>query len=193
MAMNENINNSVIMVSEITTSLNNSVAMILKEVQKLQDEVQKLCCEKEKLVSEIEKLRGEQTQLTVNVSPKKHPAAIINTAEKTPDNTPSMPAALADQFKAPTSINDSIAKPDIPLLSSPVSDIAKAIGLNDRLMFIRELFNGDDALFAQTVKQLNAIDNLKDATAYIQTVAAHWRSDSEAVRLFLSILKRRYL
>ncbi|MDR3235563.1 MAG: hypothetical protein LBT48_02405 [Prevotellaceae bacterium] len=191
--MTENINKAVIVVSEITKSLNNSVAAVINEVQKLQDEVRKLCSERDKLVSEIEKLRDEQAQLTVNVLSEKRPAAIHNTAEKAPDNTPAAPAALADQFKAQTSINDTIAKPDTPLLNSPVSDIVKAIGLNDRLMFIRELFNGDDALFAQTVKQLNAIDNLTDATVYIQTVVAPWRSDSEAAGLFMSILKRRYL
>jgi hypothetical protein len=99
-----------------------------------------------------------------------------------------------DRFKAKTSLNDTISQPEPAIaLRQPVRDIAKAITINDRMLFIRELFGGDAALFAQTISELNRMTGLDDAKSHLQSVLPHWDGAAEPAQLFLSILQRRYL
>jgi predicted metalloendopeptidase len=102
---------------------------------------------------------------------------------------------MVDKYKAPASLNDTIAKPksSISAKRQPVNDIAKSIGLNDRFLFTRELFDDDRALYAQTIAKLNTMSNWKEAEKYIQSVVKHWDEASDTTQLFLSIVQRRYL
>lgn len=72
-----------------------------------------------------------------------------------------------------------------------VSDIKKAISLGDRFLFQRELFGGNGELMAKTIAELNKMNSLSEADAYIK---AHfnWAEDSNAYELFYNILKRRW-
>ena len=72
-----------------------------------------------------------------------------------------------------------------------VSDIKKAISLGDRFLFQRELFGGNGELMAKTIADLNKMNSLDEADAYIK---AHfnWAEDSNAYELFYNILKRRW-
>jgi AraC-like DNA-binding protein len=116
-----------------------------------------------------------------------------NTVKKTDKNP--LDTTLFDQFKVQTSINDTITKPksSIAMKQQPINDIAKAIGFNDRFLFIREFFDGDTVLFSQTVKKLDTMGSLNEAKKYIQTVVKNWDETTEPAQLFLSIVQRRYL
>jgi hypothetical protein len=50
----------------------------------------------------------------------------------------------------------------------PISDLKKAIGINDRFLFIRELFNGDKDKYAEVIDSLNNVDSLADAENIIK-------------------------
>jgi hypothetical protein len=193
-----------------------------KKLGELQEEVPALFYEKEKLLSEIEALRAEKAQLIgslqktidglrhaahdeigLNTDSKqettpKHPVPVKkespNTVKKPAQKPSKATTAIVDQFKAQTSINDSRAKPEPTItVRQPIRDIAKAIAINDRFLFIRELFEGDTSLFSQTVNKLNAMHNLEEAKQYMQTVAKNWDDTTEPAQLFLSIVQRRYL
>jgi DNA repair exonuclease SbcCD ATPase subunit len=132
--------------------------------------------------------RGQETT-TKTPAKKEFPATDKKTIKK-PANAP----AIVDQFEAQASINDTITKSDPAItIRQPIHDIAKAIAINDRFLFIRELFDGNAALFSQTVNKLNTVNNLEDAKKYIQTVVKNWDDTSEPAQLFLSIVQRRYL
>lgn len=75
---------------------------------------------------------------------------------------------------------------------NPVDDIKKAIGLNDRFLFQRELFDGNNGLMDQTIDQLNQLSNYREAEQFIQS-NFNWDHDDESVMSFMGILKRRFI
>ncbi|MDR3184545.1 MAG: hypothetical protein LBT49_03970 [Prevotellaceae bacterium] len=141
------------------------------------------------LLSEMTKIVNKMAEsLSDSVKELKKPQ------EKTPKKPAEATTTIVDSFKAQASINDSVAKPKSSIsVNQPVSDIAKAIGINDRFLFIRELFDGDKARYTQTMNKLNTMNNLEEAKKYIQSVVQHWDETTETAQLFLSILQRRYL
>ena len=132
---------------------------------------------------------GDKKQETTFKTPKEFP----NMAKK-PIKQPSNAPAIVDQFKPQTSINDTRAKSEPTItIRQPIRDLTKAIALNDRFLFTRELFEGNKALFTQAITKLNTMRNLEEAKKYIQSVIPHWDESSETAELFLSIVQRRYL
>lgn len=73
-----------------------------------------------------------------------------------------------------------------------VEDIMVAIGLNDRFLFIRELFNNDSALFSATVNVLNEKENWGNALAYLNEKFS-WDSEDPTLVLFLGFVRRRFV
>ncbi len=74
----------------------------------------------------------------------------------------------------------------------PISDIKSSIGIGDRFLYIRELFNNDKELFEQVVNHLNNLKNYDEALEYI-TSNFNWNFSDENVVSFLTIVRRRYL
>ena len=78
------------------------------------------------------------------------------------------------------------------LFSKPVNDIRKAMGINDRFLFQRELFKNNSELFNQTLDQLNKMKSLSDANNFLVSNFG-WDSENEVVNSFMKIVKRRFL
>ncbi len=81
------------------------------------------------------------------------------------------------------------------LQSAPVRDLKKAIGLNDRYLFISELFRGDENMYERSIKTINNFSIYPEAEYWIQRelkVKLGWRENKDAVRLFDQIVKRRF-
>ena len=77
------------------------------------------------------------------------------------------------------------------LQTTPLSSIASGIGLNDRFLYIRELFNGDNALYSKTVQRLDAALSLTDAMNFIRH-HFDWDQKNETVQKFLNLVHRRH-
>jgi seryl-tRNA synthetase len=161
----------------------------IKIVQELEEELfKKIDNLKHAMNSEIELNRDKKQDKTAEK--KEFPNTVKKPIKKPSDTT----SAIVDQFKAHTSINDTVHKSDPTIaMRHPIRDIAKAIAISDRFLFIKELFDNNAALFAQTVNELNMMNNLEDAKKHIQTVVKNWDDTSEPAQLFLSIVQRRYL
>ncbi len=78
------------------------------------------------------------------------------------------------------------------LNSKPVDDVRKAMGINDRFQYQRELFSGDADLFNQTLDQLNRMSSFDDASNFLIS-NFDWDRESEVHGSFLKIVKRRFL
>lgn len=76
--------------------------------------------------------------------------------------------------------------------TQPVSDILVAIGLNDRFLFTRELFNNDSVLFRSTINQLNNLGGYDEAIDHLKK-SFSWDAEDLVADQFLQIVKRRYL
>ena len=72
----------------------------------------------------------------------------------------------------------------------PVRSLDKAIGLNDKFQFIRELFNNDSELFTRTVEDLDKLNNIKEAATYLNK-NFKWKKNEFSLK-FIQLIKRRF-
>jgi hypothetical protein len=81
------------------------------------------------------------------------------------------------------------------LKDSPVKDLRKAIGVNDKFVFITELFRGDEALYERSIKTINTFHILPEAEYWINRelkVKFGWNDTNDAVQHFYQLVRRRF-
>jgi len=81
------------------------------------------------------------------------------------------------------------------LKETPVKDLRKAIGINDRFLFVSELFRGDDAMYERSIKTINSFHVLSEAEYWINRelkVKLGWDDEKETVQHFYHLVKRRF-
>jgi hypothetical protein len=81
------------------------------------------------------------------------------------------------------------------LEKSPIKDLKKAINVNDRYLFINELFRGDEAMYERSLKTIQSFSILPEAIFWIQRelkVKLGWQEGSPAVKLFDQLVSRRF-
>jgi hypothetical protein len=77
----------------------------------------------------------------------------------------------------------------------PIRDLRKAIGINDRYLYINDLFNGDEAMFERSVKTLNQFSILPEAEFWMQRelrIKLGWKEDNTLVQQFVQLVRRRF-
>ncbi len=79
----------------------------------------------------------------------------------------------------------------------PISNLTKAIALNDRLLLTSELFAGDGKAFEATIGAVNGLTNYEDAQAYLMencVVRYHWtdKKKLEPAKKFIKLVRRRF-
>ena len=108
------------------------------------------------------------------------------------DNIASAPKRLGDVLgDGVTVLGDKMAAEE--LTTTPfnrISDLNKAIGINDRFLMIRDLFDGDAERYADTIDTLNEFETLDDAMIYIIENFA-WNPETEGARLLVSLIERK--
>ncbi len=81
------------------------------------------------------------------------------------------------------------------LQGSPIRDLKKGIGVNDRFLFVQDLFRGDENMFERSLKTINGFNIYPEAEYWIQRelkVKLSWPDNSETVKLFDQLVKRRF-
>ena len=81
------------------------------------------------------------------------------------------------------------------LKHEPIKDLRKAIGINDRFLFINELFRGDEPMYERSIKTINSFHIYPEAEYWINrelVVKLGWDKESEIVRHFYQLVKRRF-
>ena len=98
-----------------------------------------------------------------------------------------------------TSLNEQLAeaRPELAqkLSEQPVKDLRKAIGINDRYVFINELFRGDEAMYERSIKTINNFSIFAEAEYWIQRelkIKLGWDDTMPAVAEFYALIKRRF-
>ena len=97
------------------------------------------------------------------------------------------------------SINEKLKQSKIDLGETytevPIRDLRKAIGVNDRFLFINELFRGDESMYERSIKTINGFSILPEAEYWIQRelkVKNGWNDSDELVKQFYQLVKRRF-
>jgi len=100
---------------------------------------------------------------------------------------------------AQASLNDKLKEERVEvghrLNDSPVRDLKKAIGINDRFVFINDLFRGDEAMYERSVKTINGFRIYPEAQYWIERelkIKLGWDDSKEITRHFYQLVKRRF-
>ncbi len=78
---------------------------------------------------------------------------------------------------------------------TPIKDLRKAIGVNDRYVFINELFRGDETMYDRSIKTINGYSNYAEAEFWIKRelkLKLAWNDNTDAVQLFDKLVRRRF-
>lgn len=158
--------------------------------------------------AELEQIRKAAEAIN-SVSLKNRPAAFFDPIEDTPTLSQQKPIVPVENNqkelneviaqKDQTSLNDKL-KEDKKELSdtlkdTPVKDLKKAIGINDRFLFINELFSGDEIMYERSIKTINGFSIYAEAEYWIRRelkTKLGWNEQSSTVKQFDQIVKRRF-
>ena len=97
------------------------------------------------------------------------------------------------------SLNDKLKQGKTELVEilkeSPVKDLRKAIGINDRFLFINDLFRGDESMYERSIKTINSFNIHAEAEYWISRelkLKLGWNNDHATVQHFDQLVKRRF-
>lgn len=81
------------------------------------------------------------------------------------------------------------------LKDTPIRDLRKAIGINDRFVFINELFRGDEPMYERSIKTINSFNIYAEAEYWMNRelkIKIGWDDTRETVKHFYQLVKRRF-
>ena len=84
-----------------------------------------------------------------------------------------------------------IAAPKGVAESRQVESLASAIGVADRFMLIRELFDNDEVAYQSAIEQLDSFGSFDDCMVYIAENFS-WRASSDGAKYMMELLQRKY-
>ncbi len=101
-------------------------------------------------------------------------------------------SSLNDKLRGtsePVSLADKFTK-------QPIVDLVSAIGINQKFLFMNDLFEGERDAFHQSIEKLNSFDSYLDADNYIKNNLVdkyNWDLESSSAVRFMELVERRYL
>lgn len=82
------------------------------------------------------------------------------------------------------------------LSKKPIDDIKLAITLHDKLLYIKDLFNGYSLAYSEAIELLNRFNTFEEASDFLKTTYAaknDWEKKKATAEKFYELLRRRYL
>jgi hypothetical protein len=122
---------------------------------------------------------------TLALQPKKNEFAEINQLMESIHSMPVLNEKLrANQIEIGTLLNN-----------EPIKELKKGIGINDRFLFVQELFRGDEIMYERSIKTIDGFSIYPEAQFWIQRelkLKIGWNEDSVTVKHFDQLVKRRF-
>jgi len=161
--------------------------------------------DEEALADELEQIK--KTAETINsISIKNKKPFSFDPIEDTPTlihqtNSEQVSKKELNETMAPLSdsLNDKLkqSKKELSeaLKDTPIKDIKKAIGINDRFQFINDLFKGDEAMYERSIKTINGFSIYPEAEYWIRRelkTKLGWDDQHDTVKQFDQLIKRRF-
>jgi hypothetical protein len=90
---------------------------------------------------------------------------------------------------------DKAASKSDQLSIKPISDIKLAITLNDKLLYVKDLFNGYNLAYSEAIEILNRFNTFEEAQRFLRTnyvIKNNWEGKQATADKFYALLKRRY-
>ncbi len=102
-------------------------------------------------------------------------------------------------FSQKESLNDKLKVEKIEVLQSlkeaTIHNLHKAIDVNQKFIFIKELFKGDEGLYDKTVREINKFTNYGEAEFWMEEELLSklkWEKANAQVQQFYGLVKRRF-
>ena len=92
---------------------------------------------------------------------------------------------LADTIAPPRDVASELRR------SEHVTDLRRAIGINDKFLMIRDLFGGDAAAYEAAIGTLNGFDDFDECMIYIAENYA-WNANSDGAKFLMELLERKF-
>jgi hypothetical protein len=148
-------------------------------------------------VSSIEPAAEEikETPVAITETKKPEPAPVSAYREPAP-KTETPPAAhevLTFNQKMSAQLAEKTASSAEQI--KPIADLKSAITLNDKLLFVKELFNGYNLAYSEAIEILNRFNTFDEATRFLNTnyvTKNNWAGKPGTTEKFYDLLKRRY-
>lgn len=108
------------------------------------------------------------------------------------------PEILADKFQSKKFVHDNISKTNLKkdvsakMQSKPIKDINAGIGLNDKFIFIRELFENNKEHYHETIQVLNNFDTYENALEFLKE-NFNWEQDNPNFERLKELVRRKYI
>lgn len=143
--------------------------------------------------------RVEESQVSANTTPvDTETAATTPTTITKPTPKPQpkpieveQPQRLGDVIaRDVTTLADKMAEEQPTAAFNRIQSIRAAIGLNDKFLLIRDLFDGDAALYEDTIAQLDDYTDLDECMIFI-VENFQWNPDSEGAKMLVSLIERK--
>ena len=128
---------------------------------------------------------AEKDELSSFVSRHSSKSALLSLYEDA--STP----VIGEQFHESPSVADTISCPKGVAESAPVASLREAIGLADKFMLIRELFDGNAEEYDKTIATLDKQPSFDDCIIYISENYT-WSPNAQATKLVMELLQRKY-
>jgi hypothetical protein len=123
------------------------------------------------------------------------PPAVVQPAEKKQAPQPEEEKTLTINERM-SAMRSEQQKPTETAVTGPqISDLKAAIMLNDKLLYIKDLFNGYNLAYSEALDILNRFGTFEEADHFLQTNYAtknHWAEKQATTDKFYALLRRRY-
>jgi hypothetical protein len=167
--------------------------------------IEVLQVDEREIEEELEQIKRNAEAVNSMVT-KARPPFVYNPIEDVPTLAHQTPLAKTRfskneiPFEYPESLNDRLKEKKIELsdklTEAPIKDLKKAIGVNDRFLFMNELFRGDEAMYERSITTIQNFSILAEAEYWIRRelkVKIGWLDSDPIVRQFDQLVRRRFI
>jgi hypothetical protein len=161
----------------------------------------------QEIVAEKKKQSRPQKSSAPEISEPEKTESLYNKSIQTPVVTKPESVKPAKKEQAPVTLGESFtnqkesfhdklsvkkSEEDVTEMhkSKPIKSLSEAIGVNDRFLFIREIFNGNTEAFNMAVARLENAESINDAKAVIMSYTGD-NQENEAVKQLIDLVKRK--
>ncbi|MBC8987316.1 hypothetical protein H9X96_16215 [Pedobacter sp. N36a] len=112
---------------------------------------------------------------------------------ESPEEAPAKPMSLNERLASQLGTNSATNNTDSN--KNTLSDLKQGINLNDKMLYIKDLFNGYNLAYAEVIDLLNKMADFKTADTFLQNNYAeknNWAAKSATVTKFYELLKQRF-
>ncbi len=91
-------------------------------------------------------------------------------------------------------VTSTFAAPQQPS-QTPITDIKSAINLNDKMLFVKDLFNGYSLAYSEAIELLNRCKTMEEADQFLKAnyvTKNRWTERPDTVDKFYAVLRRRF-